>query len=158
MVFNEQNDSIWHYRLRQRDGSEEWPRLSESRPSAAGGGHAAERGAADYASRHGFASGVHATGTWCFSAYGSVDRNEIVGSKGKLTFSTFGHEPIVLETAKGVVETFSFVAPPHIQQPLIQSIVNELLGLGGCCPSTGESAARTSRVMDEMTRGWNKRT
>jgi hypothetical protein len=34
-----------------------------------------------------------------------------------------------------------------VQQPLVQSIVDELLGRG-VCPSTGETAARTSRVMD----------
>jgi len=37
--------------------------------------------------------------------------------------------------------------PPHIQQPLIQTIVDDLLGRGSC-PSTGETARRTSRVMD----------
>jgi hypothetical protein len=39
--------------------------------------------------------------------------------------------------------------PPHIQQPLIQSVVDELNGVG-TCPSTGETAARTSRVMDQI--------
>lgn len=98
-----------------------------------------------------FESGVHATGTWCFSAFDSEDRNEIIGSKGKVIFSTFGHEPIVLETAKGR-ELFPFEAPEHIQQPMIQTIVNDLLGLG-VCVSTGESAARTSRTMDAMIKG-----
>jgi len=100
-----------------------------------------------------FASGVHGTGTWCFSACGREDRNEIVGSTGKLVFSTFGHEPIRLESASGDAQTFPFAAPAHIQQPLIQTIVNDLLGLG-ICPSTGESAIRTSRVMDELVKGF----
>lgn len=100
-----------------------------------------------------FASGVHGTGTWCFSAYGREDRNEIVGSAGKLVFSTFGHEPIRLESADGEAQTFPFEAPAHIQQPLIQTIVNDLLGQG-ICPSTGESAIRTSRVMDELVKGF----
>jgi predicted dehydrogenase len=99
-----------------------------------------------------YASGAHGIGTWCFSAFANEDRNEIIGSKGKLSFSTFGHDPIVLETAKGK-EQFPFEAPAHIQQPLIQTIVNELLGLGAC-QSTGETAARTSRVMDAMVQGW----
>jgi len=100
-----------------------------------------------------FASGVHGTGTWCFSAYGREDRNEIVGSAGKLMFSTFGHEPIRLESASGAAQTFSFEAPAHIQQPLIQTIVNDLLGRG-VCPSTGDSAIRASRVMDELVKGY----
>lgn len=44
----------------------------------------------------------------------------------------------------------SINSPTHIQQPLIQTIVNELLGKGAC-PSTGISAARTNWVMDRMT-------
>ncbi len=39
--------------------------------------------------------------------------------------------------------------PEHVQQPLIQSIVNELLGQG-ISPSHGDSGARTSWVMDQM--------
>jgi 1,5-anhydro-D-fructose reductase (1,5-anhydro-D-mannitol-forming) len=53
-----------------------------------------------------------------------------------------------LTTAAGV-ETFDRPNPPHIQQPLIQSIVDELHGQGAC-PSTGESAARTTWVMDQV--------
>ena len=37
--------------------------------------------------------------------------------------------------------------PPHVHQPLIQSIVDELAGAGRC-PSTGESGARASWVLD----------
>jgi 1,5-anhydro-D-fructose reductase (1,5-anhydro-D-mannitol-forming) len=102
-----------------------------------------------------FESGAQGSGTWCFSAYAREDRNEIVGSKGKLVFSTFGHEPIRLETAEGV-QTFPFEAPPHIQQPLIQTMVNELRGQGSCA-STGDSAMRTSRVMDQLTRDFYAR-
>ena len=39
--------------------------------------------------------------------------------------------------------------PPHVQQPLIQTVVDHLNGVGHC-PSTGESAARTARVMDRI--------
>jgi hypothetical protein len=37
--------------------------------------------------------------------------------------------------------------PPHVHQPLIQAIVDELAG-NGRCPSTGESGARASWVLD----------
>jgi predicted dehydrogenase len=95
-----------------------------------------------------FASGVHGTGAWCFSAYDKCDVTEIVGSLGKISFSTFGAEPVKLTTGNDVSE-YSFDFPRHIEQPLIQTVVNEMIGLGKC-PSTGESAARTSWVMDEM--------
>jgi predicted dehydrogenase len=102
-----------------------------------------------------FASGVHGTGTWCFAAYRREDSVEIVGSAGALRFSTFGTEPVVLERADGT-ETHAAETPPHIQQPLIQTVVDELLGRG-TCPSSGESAARTSWVMDRMLEGYRDR-
>jgi len=37
--------------------------------------------------------------------------------------------------------------PPHVHQPLIQTIVDELHGRGRC-ESTGESGARATRVLD----------
>ena len=103
-----------------------------------------------------FESGVHGTGMWCFSAFRRSDQNEIVGTKGKLVFSTFGHEPVQLITDQAAQE-WSFDPPPHIQQPLIQTIVNERYGLGSC-PSTGESAARTNWVMEKMVEGYYKAT
>ena len=102
-----------------------------------------------------FESGIVCSGTWCFSAFSKSDRNEIVGDKGKLTFSTFGTEPIQLEFSGGISE-FPAETPQHIQQPLIQSIVDELNGLGQC-PSRGESALRTNRVMDELLRNFYAR-
>jgi predicted dehydrogenase len=95
-----------------------------------------------------FASGVHGTGTWCFSSYAKSDVTEIVGNHGKISFSTFDAEPVKLVTGEDVSE-YVFDYPQHISQPLIQTVVNELTGAGKC-PSTGESAARTSWVMDEM--------
>ena len=57
-----------------------------------------------------------------------------------------------LTTRKGRQE-FSYDDPPHIQQPLIQTIVDELLGCGSC-PSHGESALRTAVVMDKVLEGY----
>ena len=98
-----------------------------------------------------FASGVHGTGTWCFTAGDRRDVTEIVGSAGRIAFSTFDASPIVLTTERGI-EQFAIDYPPHIQQPLIQTVVDALNGVGAC-PSTGESGARTSWVMDGMLMG-----
>jgi hypothetical protein len=91
-------------------------------------------------------------GTWCFTGFRSEDVIEITGSAGRLTFSTFGVEPLLLETS-GESQRHAAETPPHVQQPLIQTVVDALLG-HGVCPSTGDSAARTSWVMDEMLRGY----
>ncbi len=103
-----------------------------------------------------FASGVLGTGAWCFTAHSDLDVTEIVGSRGKLAFSTFGAEPISLTTADGV-SRFAIENPVHIQQPMIQTVVDELNGVGRC-PSTGVTAARTTWVMDEALREWRSRS
>lgn len=95
-----------------------------------------------------FKSGIIGSGRWCFvtSAQTDVDSIIITGTKGEIRFSTFAFSPILLlsDTAS---ESFDIPSPEHIQQPLIQTIVDELRGVGKC-PSTGVSGARTSRVMD----------
>ena len=95
-----------------------------------------------------FESGVHGIGAWCFTASDKRDVTRIVGSGGEISFSTFDTRPILLKTTETVTE-FPVTNPQHIEQPLIQTIVDELRGFG-VCPSTGDTAARTSRVMDLM--------
>ncbi|MNR44683.1 hypothetical protein D3C85_1634540 [compost metagenome] len=90
------------------------------------------------------------TGVWSFNAYKHLDLNEIVGSLGKLSFSTFSGD-LRIETADGEVQEVTIPNPPHVQQPLIQKIVDDLRGIGQS-PSTGVTAARTNRVMDELLR------
>lgn len=98
-----------------------------------------------------FASGVQGAGVWNFNAFADQDRTEIVGEKGKIAFSTFGEEPLELQTG-AVTRKFDIKNPPHIQQPLIQMIVDQLLGKGES-PSTGHTAAGTSWVMDQILKG-----
>src|SRR6266446_5307641 len=95
-----------------------------------------------------FASAVQGAGTWCFTAFDNSDITEIVGTDGKISFSTFDARPIVLTKRDGATE-FSLDYPQHIEQPLIQTVVDQLNGVGKC-PSRGETAARTSWVMDQM--------
>lgn len=95
-----------------------------------------------------FESGTLGVGLWRFAASEELDVTEIVGSRGKITYSTFLEQPVMLES-KGTVRQFEIPHPAHIQQPLIQSIVDELLGLG-TSPSTGRTGAMTSWAMDRM--------
>ncbi|HEY4090102.1 MAG TPA: Gfo/Idh/MocA family oxidoreductase [Luteibacter sp.] len=95
-----------------------------------------------------FGNGMLGTGLWNFGADRREDRVEIVGDRGRLVFATFGDGPIRVE-ADGVVDNLSIDNPAHIQQPLITAMVDALLGRGEC-PSTGETAARTSWVMDQV--------
>ena len=81
-----------------------------------------------------------------FAVAVSEDVLQITGTAGEVRFSVFGTEPVRCETAAGV-ESFDIPNPPHIAQPFIQSMVDDLLGRG-TCPCTGETARRTSQVMD----------
>ena len=95
-----------------------------------------------------FESGVQGMGTWCFTSFQELDRTTITGTQGIITFSSFDTQPITLTTADSTT-AFSIENPPHVQQPLIQTVVDAING-GTSCPSTGESAARTSWVADQL--------
>ena len=99
-----------------------------------------------------FASGVVGVGLWCFSAAEPLDRVEIVGSAGSLVFSSFNGSPLQLVNAAGTRQ-LDAPYPETVQQPLIQSVVDDLTGRGRC-PSTGESALRTARVVDALLEGY----
>lgn len=102
-----------------------------------------------------FASGVQGVGVWNSVTGGEADEIEFVGSRGRLSFSCFGTEPPVLTTDAGT-QPIPVETPAHVQQPLIQTVVDELNGVGRC-PSTGVSAARTTWVMDEILRQYRAR-
>jgi predicted dehydrogenase len=104
-----------------------------------------------------FDENIVAQGTWSFSAAPENNRDviEIFGESGSIRFSAFSFEPIVLTTAAGR-KMFINERPEHVQYFLIEKIVQALLGRGES-PSTGVSAARTSRVMDEVVKGYYER-
>ena len=101
-----------------------------------------------------FENGVLGTGMWCFTTdkVSEKDFTRIVGSKGELTFNTFGSPMIVqLKTREGGSEEFSYIHAQPIQEPLVRVLVDELRGLG-VSPSTGASGARTTLVLDRITK------
>jgi predicted dehydrogenase len=104
-----------------------------------------------------FGNNISGTATWSFSVPLSSGRDkiEIIGDKGSINFSTFSFIPIVLENENGRKE-FINERPEHVQYNLIDLIVQSLHGKG-IAPSTGISAARTSRVMDEIVKEYYKK-
>jgi predicted dehydrogenase len=101
-----------------------------------------------------FASGVLGTGTWCFSVAQTleIEKTTIVGSKGQISFAYFGDHSVLLEIEGKEPQKFTFGISKHIQQPFIQTMIDELNGIGQC-QSKGDSAARTSWVMDKICGG-----
>ena len=96
--------------------------------------------------------GVSGVAQWDFAASHKTDRLRIEGTRATLSFSIFGHEPIELQSGEHI-EYFPFDRPEHIQQPMIQGIVDALAGIE-TCTGTGESGARTSLVLDAITHNY----
>ena len=97
-----------------------------------------------------FASGMPASGTWCFVAHESAleDRILVIGDRGQLSFSVFTYNPIHIQNEAGE----SHVAvenPESVQSPLLRNIVDHLQGHGICkCDSV--SATPTNWVIDRI--------
>jgi predicted dehydrogenase len=96
--------------------------------------------------------GARGSAEWNFCASTPEDTIVVAGSQATLRMSTFGEQPVELQTGSEG-ESFRLPNPPHIQQPFIQSMVDTLLEQGSC-PSSGVSAARTSDVMDRALAGY----
>jgi predicted dehydrogenase len=103
-----------------------------------------------------FPGNIAAAGNWCFSVSpeGNRDSLEIFGDQGIISTSTFSFEPIKLINKDGQQE-FINERPEHVQYYLIEQIVKALSGEGSVA-STGITAARTSRVMDEVVKEYYK--
>jgi predicted dehydrogenase len=93
-----------------------------------------------------FESNVAGTGVWNFNAADSTDVLAFMGSRGDLRTPIFSDSDVIV-CAGGDRRVHEVRNPPHVHQPLIQTIVDELRGRGQC-PSTGESGARASWVLD----------
>ena len=89
---------------------------------------------------------VAGTGIWNFNAPVSADSIVFTGSGGEIATAVRADQDVVV-TRGGEPSRYRFRNPPHVHQPLIQTIVDELRGKGAC-ESTGESGARAARVTD----------
>jgi predicted dehydrogenase len=93
-----------------------------------------------------FADGTLATAIWNFNADEKADALEIVGTEGRLLTPIFSDTDVVV-TTQGRRHVLAIRNTPHVHQPLIQTIVDELRGRGRC-ESTGESGARSAWMLD----------
>lgn len=97
-----------------------------------------------------FESGLPGSGSWCFVGHKSAneDRIEVIGDKGKLSFSVFNFEPIHLVTST----TDSYITvpnPPYVQLPIIKAVIEALQGFG-TCSCTSVSATPVNWVLDRI--------
>ena len=92
------------------------------------------------------AGGALGTGVWNFNADAETDAFVLTGAGGEIRTTLFSDSDVVVRRGGGA-EVHEVRNPPHVHQPLIQTIVDELRGVGRC-ESGGESGARASRVLE----------
>lgn len=97
-----------------------------------------------------FDNGITGSASWCFVAHESArkDRIAIVGQHGTITFAVFDYQPITLDNCDGHQE-FTIPNPPHVQQPLIQLVVDHLRG-NATCDCDNIAATTVNWVMDKI--------
>ncbi|MDB6372545.1 Gfo/Idh/MocA family protein [Photorhabdus bodei] len=100
-----------------------------------------------------FENNIQGVGIWNFVSNSREDNVEIIGTKGKISFSTFGNSAISYYDENNKLHQFNIDNPVHIEMPLINTIINELQGKG-FCPSTGESGSRTSWAIDQVLKDY----
>jgi len=99
-----------------------------------------------------FENGMLGTGIWNFNAHDKFDAIVFTGTRGTLSTPIFTDGDILVDL-DGRLDVLPIRNPPHVHQPLIQSIVDELSGQGRC-ESTGESGARATWVLDRCLEGY----
>ena len=99
-----------------------------------------------------FDQGVVGTGVWNFNAGETADRLTIAGTTGEITSAVFDDIDVTV-MSNGTREAHEVRNPPHVHQPLIQTVVDEWHGRGQC-ESTGVSGARTSWVLDRCVENY----
>ncbi len=93
-------------------------------------------------------SGVTGNGNWNFGSHQREDSVEIAGSTGKITFSMFENDPIILSNEEDETELF-IEHPENVQLHHVERIREHLLG-NRQHPSADFSAVRTSWIMDKI--------
>jgi hypothetical protein len=95
-------------------------------------------------------------GLWCFTIPENSEEDifEISGSRGKISFPVFGHT-VLIETPEKK-QVLNFEKLPHIQQPMIEKVVQYFLG-NGDNPCSAIDAIQSMSVMEKFVYGNSKK-
>jgi 1,5-anhydro-D-fructose reductase (1,5-anhydro-D-mannitol-forming) len=105
-----------------------------------------------------FSTDVVGTAIWNFNAASAADVMTFTGSQGVLETPIFSDTDVIVTRGSPINDrqVHEVRYPPHVHQPLIQAIVDELAGRGQC-PSTAASGARASWVLDRCAAAYSQR-
>ena len=91
---------------------------------------------------------VEGIGLWCYDAGVNIDRTEIIGSKGRIIYSCFNNDPVLIEIGDNQEKIYHPI-PDHTHLSLIQSIVNDLMG-NEPCVSTYKNGLRAMHIQERL--------
>lgn len=96
-------------------------------------------------------TGIQGLGIWDFANNTAITTEycDIITSKEMIRFSFFEPNPIELYKNGIKVEEFLISHPEHVQQSLIQEVINDMLGKKACS-STVSSGKYANKVLDEI--------
>ena len=96
-----------------------------------------------------FRNGIIFSGDWCFTVHEDLKEDicGIIGSKGKISFPVFGNKVAV--NSEGEQYQITFDHPQHIQQPMIEKVVEYFSGKGPN-PCSADEAIRSMMLMEQF--------
>jgi predicted dehydrogenase len=98
-----------------------------------------------------FKNGIVFNGLWSFNVDKQNEKDicEIVGTGGSMSFSVFNEQKIFV-TKNGTIEIISFTPPQHVQQPLIEKVVEYFLDKGPN-PCSSREGADVMELLEAFT-------
>lgn len=99
-----------------------------------------------------FENGILFQGNWCFSLANVTEEDscEIIGEAGSIRFSFFNAAPLIVQTAT-MQQAYEFPALQHVQQPMIEKVVQYFLG-NAVNPCSGEDGVIIMEWLDAMSK------
>jgi len=103
-----------------------------------------------------FENNIAFSGAWCFNSEVPSDYCEIIGSAGKLSFSFFSGSQSPADNSIELVSNnettvFKFDPLKHVQQPMIERVVQYFLGKADN-PCSGEEGAEVMKWIEEFVK------
>lgn len=97
-----------------------------------------------------FDNNILFNGSWCFTGQEKKDVCEIAGTEGKITFSIFEQHPLIV-IKNGKEEIFQFDKLQHVQQPMIEKVVEYFLNQAPN-PCSADEGLEVMRLIDAFTK------
>ena len=96
------------------------------------------------------AQNVRASLRFCCTASEKSDRMSVTGSNGRMEFSVHGKQDVKVWDSSGhLIFDSTITDPVTVEQPMVQTVVEDLLGLGHCL-SHAEDVLITYDVIDQV--------